>query len=542
MDSPQNNQIPIGRPVLGPLEIWRATGYKILFGATLLGWWSWLWWFAGQCCDLDHLYSWVSVQLKRDGFSITFGLLTLLSAVVLAWAWCSNRPVRKRIAASCFVMVGGIILPVLAVAFSLIANMGYPDGWLLDMARAAIISVTPVLCLLAVMVVLWLHRSRPRLLVYYLWSAFLAGWLVIPLILSGRLKRGFYHFTHPRFEGVLLTLLSLLVVLVASWTMRNQKHKLWMFCLAGLIAGPGIYLTRFSKEPWPSLPKTVHSAAIRTTRPLPALSDQTGNSVRSIRFDSAHLLGLPDPAVHSQSLEITGISESTAHTGESYDVTRLRPYLTMGWNHPPDAAARQEWRIDMQLSDNGGPRYHGTLKLEGIFRGLRRRPVVSLPAGKTSRLWTPGSMWHVTLKPECLFIKHGHTHLSVEETRWSPHGASAREPWRPEAHPGYAKPDWTVTFSPPSPNSFTVRSHSEYGQFRSLYSESSSSITMKWELFDVGEYKLMSRGDRERRRAERLVAWESWLKTATLTLHEPVDAIVVPFSLEVDVPEFSPSP
>ncbi len=542
MPTAQNKKPPVESAIAGRLGSWRAICGKVLFVAMMLGWWSWLWWFSGQCRDLENLYSWVYFQLKRDGFSITFGALTFLSAVVLAWAWHSKLKVWKRIAASCFIIVGGIILPVLAGAFSLMVNIDFPDGWGRDMARAVLLTFTSVLCLLAVMVVLWLHRSRPRLLVYYLWSAYLAGWLLIPLLLSGRLKRGFYHFTHPRFEGVLLTLLSLIVVLVASWTIRNQKHKLWVFFLAGLIAGSGFLLRRFSKELRPSLPETVHSAGIRTTRPLPALSDRTGNSVRSIRFDSAQLLGLPDPAVHFQSLEITRISESTAHTGESYDVTRLRPYLTMGWNHPPDAAARQEWLIEMQLSDNGGPRYQGTLKLEGIFRGLRRRPVVSLPAGKTSQLLMSGSMFHVALKPQRLFIKHGHTYWSVEETQWSPHGAWARESWRPKAHPNYAKPHWTVTFSPPAPYSFTVRSHSEYGQFRSLYSESSSSITVKWELFDAEEYKLMSRGDRERKRAERLVAWESWLKTATLTLQEPVEAIVVPFSLEVNVPEFRLSP
>ena len=33
-----------------------------------------------------------------------------------------------------------------------------------------------------------------------------------------------------------------------------------------------------------------------------------------------------------------------------------------------------------------------------------------------------------------------------------------------------------------------------------------------------------------------------WLKTATMTLHEPVEEIVVPFCLELEVPEFSPAP
>ena len=174
----------------------------------MVGWWVWLWWFAGQSRDLTHWYSWVSVQLKRDGFSITFGILTFLSAMVLAWAWHSTIEVWKRTVVCCGIMVGGIILPVLAGAYSLIANIGYPEGWHWDMARAGLVTVTPILCLLSGLGVLWLHRSRPMFLVCWLGFAYLGGWLVVPLLLSGNLKKGFHHFTHLRFENVGMTLLA----------------------------------------------------------------------------------------------------------------------------------------------------------------------------------------------------------------------------------------------------------------------------------------------------------------------------------------------
>jgi hypothetical protein len=55
------------------------------------------------------------------------------------------------------------------------SSMAYPEGWRGDMARALLITLTPILCLLTAIAVLWRHRSRPRLLVHYLGLAYLAG-------------------------------------------------------------------------------------------------------------------------------------------------------------------------------------------------------------------------------------------------------------------------------------------------------------------------------------------------------------------------------
>lgn len=77
-------------------------------------------------------------------------------------------------------------------------------------------------------------------LVGWLGLAHLGGWLVVPLLLSGNLKKGFHHFTHP------------------------------------LVISP---------------------SAIRTTSPLVALSDRIENGPRTLKYDSKPLLGLPDPSV-----------------------------------------------------------------------------------------------------------------------------------------------------------------------------------------------------------------------------------------------------
>ncbi len=539
----RKNNSPSENRVLSRRENWWPVCLKIGFAGAMLGWWAWLWWFAGRSRGLSGLYSWVSQRLMRDGFSITFGALTVLTALVFTWAWRSKASLGKRIAISCILIVGGIIGPVLTGAYSLIVNMAYPKGWEWDMVRAALITVTPVLCLLTVWAVLWFHRPRPWRLVRYLGLAYLAGWLVLPMLVGGRLRRVFYHFTHPRFEVVLLTLLSLAVVLVASWKMRNQRLKLWVFGLAGFMAGPGSYLTRPMGEIRPpSLPVVALPAGIRNTDPLVALSDQCGNGRRWLTFDTTGLEGFPAQDVHSSSLVIHRIREWTADGSPTGEGSGIDPALTMGWNHPPDADARQNWSVSLNLTDNGSPRYKGILKIEGEYRGVRRQPVVTMGIGSTSEMQVPGSLFNLTLNQPCQFIKHGHTHWWIREKKWSPHGAWAREPWRPRAHPNYARPDWTATFSPPAPYPYSVRSHSEYGGFRSLYGEASIAYTMQWQLFAADEFTRLNTTERERLRAERLAAWENWQKTASLTLHKPVEEIVGPFCLYLKVPEFKGGP
>jgi hypothetical protein len=525
----------------GRLRHWRISSSTIILTSAILGWWGWLWWFAGQCRELNNWYSWVYEQPKRDGFSITFGLLTLLSAVVLAWAWYSNLPVRKRLAASCFVIVGGIILPVLAGAFSLIVSMGYPKGWHQDMARAVLLTVTPILSLLAGMAVLWLHRSRPRLLFHYLSSAYAAGWLVIPVVLSGSIKTGLRHFTHPHFEGVVLTLLSLVILLTASWTMRNQRHKLWVFFVAGLIAGPGALLIRTT--PRVENPAIVsYLTPISTTSPLIALADRIENGHRTLTFSPDQLRGLPDMNFHAQSIVVHRITERLPKADTTYDLPQPKPYLKMGWEHPSEATAQQKWQFVMELSDNGGPRYQGQLTLEGECYGLGRRPLVSLPAGKTSQLRMPGSILQATLKPPRHFIKHGATCWTLERIEWSPHGAWARESWRPGADDDIARLDWIPTFSPAPPYPFSISSHYNHGQFRSVYRQGTISFVMRWQLFEEKEYRLLSQTERKSHRAERQAAWERWLETATMTLHEPADQTVIPFRIDLVVPVFQPAP
>jgi len=509
----------------------------------MLGWWGWLWWFARQCRDRENLYSWVHVQLKRDGFSITFSLLTLLSAAILLWAYHSRLPMWKRIAACCCFIVGGIIIPFLAGAFLLIGDMGFPAGWPQDLGRLVFLMVTPVVFLLTVIAVLWRHRSRPRLLVYYLGFAWLVGWLLIPLILAGSLKRAFHHFTHPEFDGVLLTVLSMAIVLIASWWIKNQKCKLWVFCLAGLIAGPGIYLKRLTdKTDQPRLPVVYSPDAIQTTEVLVPVSDQRINGHRELRFDTRKIRNLPDAAVDSKSVVIHQISEVAAKSDQSISLSRLKPYLTMGWDQPLDTGFRHTWRVQLDLPDNGGPGYAGRMKIEGEFRGLRRRPFISLPAGKPGQVLLPGSRFFVTLHPRSENIKHAQARWSLKRIQWSPHGALARDSRRLDADPYDARPDWTISFSPAPPRPFTFHFYSRMGQFRAFYSESDLSCTMRWELFDAEEYKILTHTDRARLRVERLNEWERWLNMATMTLYESVEEIVFPFCLEAEVPLIKPTP
>ena len=168
--------------------------------------------------------------------------------------------------------------------------------------------------------------------------------------------------------------------------------------------------------------------------------------------------------------------------------------------------------------------------------GLRMRPVVSLPAEGTPQLTVPGGQWNLTRGEPRIFMKHGLTQWRINEVAWSPHGAWARDAWRPQAHPSLARPMWKVSFSPAAPFPYSIRVHSEYGEFNSCYRSSGILCTMKWQLFEPSEYKQLSPEDKSRLRAERQAAWQDWMGTAKLTVHEAVEEFEVPFSMELQVP------